>query len=104
MAVCLDYQSVYAKNEAEKSYKFLIFSVILLIFSLIFLIWLKSQKTYLGYAIAEAQNKTAEYNTIKKELGIQLSILKKYDNLTTQARDRLGFVSKKSANISVIEY
>lgn len=104
MAVCLDYQSVYVKNVKTTSHKLLILASLFLMSVLIFHVWIRAEKVSLGYQIAQAQNKTAEYTTIKKDLAMQLSVIKRYDNLMGLAKNRLGFNMQESPKILTLEY
>lgn len=104
MAVCLDYQSVYVKNVKVQSHKLLILSSLFLMFVLIFHVWIRAQKVTLGYQIAQAQNKTLEYATIKKDLQMQLSVVKRYDNLMGLAKSRLGLDPEVASEVITLEY
>ncbi|MGI6680674.1 MAG: hypothetical protein ACOX3T_04240 [Bdellovibrionota bacterium] len=104
MAVCLDYQSVYVKREKVVGNKLLICAVLLLMSVLIFRVWIRAEKVALGYQIAEAQNKTKEYSTIKKDLATQLSVLKRYDNLMGLAQTRLNFNIEAHPQVFTVEY
>ncbi len=104
MAVCLDYQSVYVKNVKTVSNKLTILASFFLMSVLIFHVWIRSEKVSLGYNIATAQNKTAEYSTIKKDLEMQLSVIGRYDNLMNLSQKRLGFSQESKSKIFTLEY
>ena len=103
MAVCLDYQSVYVKNVKVQSHKLLIVACLFLMSVLIFHVWCRAEKVTLGYQIAQAQNKTQEYSTIKKDLAMQVSVVKRYDNLMGIAKARLDFKLEESPKIITVE-
>ncbi len=104
MAVCLDYQSVYVKKVKTVSNRLTILASFFLMSVLIFHVWIRSEKISLGYNIAAAQNKTEEYNTIKKDLAMQLSVVERYDNLMDIASKRLGFSQESKSQIFTLEY
>ena len=104
MAVCLDYQSVYVKNVKTQSHKLLIVACLFLMSVLIFHVWIRATKVTLGYQIAKAQHQTLEYKKKKKDLAMQASVIKRYDNLMGLAKTRLGYTLQEKPRILTLEY
>ena len=91
MAVSLDYQAVYYRKEKVviSGRSQLIASTILLVV-LSARVWMRIETTDLGYRFAAEQAKTFSYDMERSELELQLSILRRPDNLTRMASSRLG--------------
>ena len=90
MAVCLEYQSVYAsRRESAVSLKFHVFAALLLLAALVTRVTLKIQATQVGYAIAHERARTVELDMERRELELERSVLLRPDSLIRAAR-KLG--------------
>lgn len=92
MAICLDYQSVYARKQYRISVRFQIVVAILLIMTLLMKVWIKVESTQLGYDLATERELTQQQDMIRRELELEISVLKRTDNLERLARTRLGLM------------
>lgn len=91
MALCLDYQSVYhQKRERVGSWSYTLLAALLLLSVLSFKIWIGIQTTAVGYELAEQQERTIALDMERRESELQLSILKRPDNLARRAQQVLG--------------
>lgn len=91
MAVCLDYQAVYVrKGAAALPKKFHVAAASLLLLSLAVKVWVKLETTDAGYSLARERQRTVDLDMQKRELDLQLSILKRPDMLANAARAKLG--------------
>lgn len=91
MAVCLDYQSVYAKKEKIIiSVRMQVIAALLLLISLIAKVWANVESTDLGYQLARERQQAIAYDMERRELELQLSVLLRPDNLGKRAKKALG--------------
>ena len=93
MAVCLNYQEVYARRgSAFVSSKLHLVAALFLLTSLAVKVWIKLESTDLGYQLARERQKTVELDMQRRELELQLSVLMRPDNLSRAAREKVGLV------------
>jgi hypothetical protein len=91
MSVCLEYQPLYYNRSAELgSVRFKLFAGALLLAMLTLRVWIKLECTDLGYELAREQQRTIELDIERRELELQLSVLKRPDVLGARATQRLG--------------
>jgi len=91
MAVSLDYQAVYfRKDKVVISVRSQIIAAAILLVVLSARVWMRVETTDLGYKFAAEQQKTVDLDMERRELELQLSILRRPDNLTRMATSRLG--------------
>ena len=87
MAVCLEYQSVYARQRSTlHSNRCRIVAAGLLLLVLVVKVWIKVRTTELGYDVARERAATAEFNMQRRELKLQLSVLTRPDDLSAVAQ------------------
>ncbi|MBX7138609.1 MAG: hypothetical protein K1X83_11565 [Oligoflexia bacterium] len=105
MAICLDYQSVYCdRTRSTASLKFQIFAASMLLFALALKVWVKIERTDLGYDLAREKERTVQLDMKRRELELQLSVLTRPDTLTKEASKQLGlqaFDSKRARRIKL---
>ncbi|MEZ4754463.1 MAG: hypothetical protein R3A13_09180 [Bdellovibrionota bacterium] len=91
MAVCLDYQLV-AKSRPRIviSVRMQILVIAVLLFMLGFKVWTQICCTNLGYKLAKAREQAVVLDMERRELELQLSVLLRPNNLTSEATKRLG--------------
>lgn len=105
MAVCLDYQYVYYPRERiALKWSVSLFSAFFLLAALSFHVWIKIESTNTGYDLARERKKTVQYDAEKRDLELQLSLLKRNDSLERAATSRLGLRRVKSDQIRKIVY
>ena len=93
MSVCLDYQAVYQKRRTiVVSVRTQLIAAIFLLLALAFKVWLRVESTNLGYLIGKEKQITVELDMERRELELQLSVLKRGDNLSRQANIQLGLL------------
>lgn len=91
MAVCLDYQTVYYRRQPVlASVKLQIAAAILLLAAIAGKVWMRIEATEYGYRLAKARQQTIELDMERRELELQLSVLRRPDNLAKSAKKRLG--------------
>ena len=105
MAICLDYQPVYAKRrDLVISHRLQIIVALLLMMTLSFKVLVKVEITDLGYDMAKARQHSIELDMERRELELQLSVLQRPDTLAKVARERLGFQNLDPQQARKIEY
>ena len=91
MSVCLDYQKVYHKRRSlAVSVRAQIIAALVLLVCLAFKVWLRIECTSLGYQIAKERQVTMNLDMQRRELELQLSVLKRADNLAVKATKELS--------------
>lgn len=94
MAVCLEYQQVYFdKKHLRVSTRVQILAALLLLSALAGKVWLKINTTEIGYRLAAERQKTIELDMKRRELELQLAVLKRPDMLSQAAKQRLGLAA-----------
>ena len=90
MAVCLDYQSVYAKREVVViSVRTQVVLALCLLALLGFNVWLKISITDVGYQLAKERQRTVDLDLSRRELELERSVLLRADHLEAAARRKL---------------
>ena len=90
MAVCLEYQSIYAPRRAVAvSVRMQIIAGSCLLLALLGKVWVKIEATEVGYQLAKEQRQTVELDMQRRELELQRSILLRPDQLRAAAASRL---------------
>ena len=91
MEATLGFQSIYqCANTKKTSLRNQILLGLLLFVALAVKVWIKLEVTDIGYKLAEARNTAIEQDMNRRDLELQLSILKRPDNLASMASERLG--------------
>jgi len=91
MAVCLEYQSIYApRREVAVSVRMQVLAGSCLLIALLAKVWVKIEATEVGYQLAKEQRQTVELDMQRRELELQKSILLRPDQLRAAASARLG--------------
>lgn len=91
MAICLEYQAVYADRRSVKvSLRSQILAAMVLLAALGTKVWLKLEITDLGYQIAQEREQTVTLDMERRELELQHSVLMRPDRLAGSAKVRLG--------------
>ncbi|NDC39121.1 MAG: hypothetical protein EBZ48_13925 [Proteobacteria bacterium] len=91
MAVCLDYQSVYARREVVViSVRAQIVLALCLLMLLGFNVWVKISITDSGYQLAKERQRTVELDLSRRELELERSVLLRSDHLESEAAKKLG--------------
>lgn len=91
MSISLDYQLVYnRKRSVVVPIYWQITAVFLLLVSLSLRIWVKIENTDAGYELARERQATVTLDMERRELELQLSVLKRPDALAREAQKRLG--------------
>jgi cell division protein FtsL len=91
MAVCLDYQSVYARRDVLViSVRTQVFLALCIVCLLGFKIWMKIEATDIGYQLAKERNRSVALDLARRELELEKSVLVRSDHLESAARKRLG--------------
>jgi hypothetical protein len=105
MAVCLDYQHVYARRSAIViSGRLQAATVLLLLCAFAGKVWLSNRSTDLGYQLAREQSRTVELDMKRRELELELSVLMRPDTLTKAARKSLGLLPLNPAQARRMSY
>jgi hypothetical protein len=105
MSVCLDYQSVYYRRDTIKvSNRYQILAASFLLLVLAFKVWVRIECTNLGYVIAKEKQTTLALDMQRRELDLQLSVLKRTDNLSKKAKTVLGLVALDPRQARKINY
>lgn len=63
-----------------------VLAALALLLALTFRIWIKVEKTDLGYELARERNSTIQLDMDRRELELQLSVVKRPDHLRKEAR------------------
>lgn len=91
MSVCLDYQTVYTKRRSlAVSVRVQVVAALVLMVALAFKVWMRIECTNLGYQIAKERQLTMQLDMERRELELQLSVLKRTDRLALKASRELG--------------
>jgi hypothetical protein len=91
MTVCLQYQSVYVRrDDAAVSKKLQLLVACCLLCALVARVWVKLESTDVGYQLARERQKTVALDMERRELELQLSVLKRPDALAKSARAMVG--------------
>ena len=91
MAVCLDYQAVYCQREGVAgNWCLLCLAAMTLLLALVFRVWIKIETTDVGYRLAHEREQTISFDNTRRDLELQLSLLKRQDYLTQRAKATLG--------------
>lgn len=105
MAVCLDYQKVYAPRKAIViSTRIQVAVLVLLVAVFAVKIWLSVRSTDLGYQLAREQHRAVELDMARRELELELSVLMRPDTLMRSARRNLGLLPLDPARARKMEY
>ena len=105
MAVCLEYQAVYQpRRRSLRSWYCLMGACTVLFLALAIKVAIKVQITNYGYRLARQEQVALQYDTERRDLELQLSVLKRRDNLHRVAKERLGLGSFTPAQTRYIEY
>jgi hypothetical protein len=103
MAICLEYQAVYANHKTStQNWCYLLGASVLLFLALSLKVALKVQLTDLGYRLASQEQLAVEYDTERRDLELQLSILKRPETLAEQAKQRLQLEDFNSERVRVL--
>lgn len=104
MGVALDYQTVYrCRQRTIVSVKAQLLAAVLLVAALAFKVWIKIEKTDLGYQLAKVQQRTVELDMQRRELELERSVLLRPDNLARAAAQELGLKPLKPSQARRIE-
>ncbi len=104
MAICLEYQSVYAcRRESTVFLKFHLLAALLLLAALVTRVTLKINGTQVGYALAQERSRTIELDMQRRELELQRSLMLRPDSLTRAARG-LGLAPLNVAQAKKLRY
>ena len=91
MAVCLEYQAIYqGRTRALRNWYCLIGACTILFLALAIKVAVKIQITNSGYSLAQAEQQALLLDTERRDLELQLSVLKRKDTLGKSAKDRLN--------------
>ena len=91
MEACLGFQSIYQCAVKEKSsLRTQIILGLLLFVALAVKVWIKLEVTDIGYKLAAETSTAIEFDMERRDLELQLSVIKRPDNLTRMAEERLG--------------
>lgn len=105
MSVCLDYQAVYQKRRTiVVSIRTQLLAAVILLFALAFKVWVRIEATNLGYLIAKEKQTTISLDMERRELELQLSVVKRADNLSRKANLQLGLVQLNPRQARKIQY
>ena len=105
MAVCLDHQVVYRdKTEIRVSIKFQLLTTILLFIALTVKVWIHVETTDKGYELARERNATVQYDMKRRELELELSVLKRRDRLTELVYQKLGLKEATKSQMLEVLY
>ena len=106
MSVCLDYQTVKyrTKKPIVISFRMQLCAAVLLLSVLVLKVWIRIEKTSLGYTLAKEKQITINLDMEKRELGLQLSVLERADNLSRRAKNELGLVDLNPQQAKKIIY
>lgn len=89
MAVCIGYQAVLPRGSFVISVRTQVAVGLLLMLALAAKIWVKVQVTQLGYELAAERKVTMEYDMLRREMELELSVLMRPDNIGQLAEKRL---------------
>jgi len=105
MSVCLDYQSVYQRRGAVRvSVRSQVIAALFLLVVLAFKVWVRIECTNLGYVVAKEKQLTMNLDMERRELELQLSVLKRADTLAKKAHSKLGLVALDSRQAKKFTY
>lgn len=105
MEACLAYQPVYCRRtEVVSSTRSQLLAGILLLSVLALKVWVKVAITDYGYQLAEERSRTVELDMQRRELNLQLTVLKRPDSLTQMAQERLGLQELEPGQATTIRY
>jgi hypothetical protein len=105
MAVCLQYQSVYVRRSSaavSKRVQLVVAGALLSVLAL--RVWVKLEVTDIGYHLAHERQRTVILDMERRELELQLSVLKRPDTLVRIAHEKLGLVEHQPAQTLKIAY
>jgi cell division protein FtsL len=104
MAVCLEYQAVYqGRDNVFRSWYCLGGACCILFLALAIKVAVKIQITNHGYSLAQAEQQALVLDTERRDLQLQLSVLKRRDTLEKKAKARLGLHSYSPAQTRYIQ-
>ena len=105
MSVCVDYQAVYQKRRPiVVSVRTQLFAAVVLLLALAFKVWLRIEATNVGYLIGKEKQVTIALDMERRELELQLSVLKRGDTLSRKAQVQLGLFPLKPRQARKIHY
>ena len=105
MAVCLDYQTVYARRERRfVSVRAQLCAGILLLVALGVKVWVKIETVDLGYQLARERDVALEFDMERRELELQRSVLLRPDTLAKAANDKLGLRPMARHQVTRLQY
>ena len=91
MAICLDYQAVYTdKRQTQGSLQLHLLAALVLVAALGWRVWLKIELTDVGYKLAKERQRSVELDMRRREVLLELSVLKRPDTLASRASGLLG--------------
>lgn len=91
MAMCLDYQMVYAPRKKIVQYlRLQMIAAFTLLCVLVGKVWIKIEQTEIGYELGKVHNQWLSLDMERRELELQLSVMMRHDSLARTARTRLG--------------
>ena len=90
MSQCLSYQSVYL-DSAKPRYltKLHLITLLLLVTSFSYKVWLKLEAVDVGYQIAESRKEMVALDIERQELELQYSVITRPDVLINEAQNKL---------------
>lgn len=93
MAICLEYQTIYYRRQSLYfSYHLHVLTGLILLLALSAKVWVRNETTDVGYRLAQERTRMQVLDDERRERELQLSVLKRPDNLSRQAQKRLGLV------------
>jgi hypothetical protein len=105
MAVCLQYQSVYVKREADVfSLRAQVVTALALLLVLGARVWVKLEATDIGYRLARERSATVELDMQRRELELQRSLLLRPDSLAAAGRKLAHLEEHRAENTIKISY
>ena len=105
MAVCLDYQAVYARRKTSAStLKTHLLASMVLMIAFTTRVWVKLESTEAGYRLARERQLTVELDMKRRELELKRSVLLRPDNLARAARETLGLVARNPNQVRKLQY
>lgn len=105
MTVCLQYQSVYVRrDDAAVSKKLHLVVAVCLLCVLAARVWVKLESTDVGYQLASERQKTVALDMERRELELQVSVLKRPDALARAARVQAGLGDHRPSQTIKISY
>lgn len=105
MAVCLDYQAVYARRKASAGvFRTHLLASMVLMIAFTTRVWVKLESTEAGYRLARERQVTVELDMRRRELELKRSVLLRPDNLARAARETLGLVPRTPNQVRKLQY